>query len=153
VKIRISIFSILFFLAINNQTATSATQTLYAYAKVLRAISLTKTTDLDFGEGFQGDLAKLVDPGTPSAAALKVYGEPNRAYQIVLPANPILMTTGNGGSTQTIEVRNFEHNAGKSPKLDGVGSAVFGVGATRGALLANQAPGNYIGVFKVTVSY
>lgn len=131
--------------------ARAAQVTVTATAKVLQTIVLTKTADLDFGEGIQSDPAKVIAPAGTGAAAFSVQGEPNHSYVIVLPAAALNLTRT--GGTETIAISAFAHNAGATPTLGTTGAATFRVGGTRAALSATQVAGTYTGSFPVIVTY
>lgn len=131
---------------------SSASASASATAIVLTSIAITKTRDLSFGVGAQGDAAKVIAPtDAANSARFNVTGSANAAYNITLPANGTVNLT-NGANT--IAVSAFTSNPGVSAgQLSAAGSQVLSIGATRAALSATQAPGTYTGSFTVTVTY
>ncbi len=129
----------------------AAQQNVKIYTEVVSAIHLFKLRDLDFGEGLQGDAAKLVS--TSEGAEFSVLGEPHRAYSIIIP-HTLSMTTGSGSTaSEQIQVSNFQSQPDTSGKLDCDGKQTLRIGATRAALLPTQKSGNYLAPFTVTVLY
>ncbi|OFZ55296.1 MAG: hypothetical protein A2428_09140 [Bdellovibrionales bacterium RIFOXYC1_FULL_54_43] len=129
-------------------------------ATVIAALAITNSSALDFGEGIQGDVAKVVAPGAAENASngsFAITGEPNRAYTITLPADGavVMATAGGGVANKEIAVDSFVSNpaAGANGLLDGSGAQDVFVGATRAALLANQVTGSYTTTYTVTVVY
>lgn len=119
--------------------------------EVVSAIHLFKQKDLDFGEGLQGDPAKLIS--TLEGAEFSVVGEPHRAYSILIPSQIIMKTAGGQTPSEQIQVTNFQSSPEKQGKLDCDGKQTLRVGATRAALLQTQKSGNYLAPFTVTVLY
>ena len=126
---------------------------------VIAAIAITNVSDIDFGLAAPGDATKSVAAGTSETAtngSFSVTGQPNMAYTITLPSSPVAMTTGSGGAgNQSISVTNFTSfpNSGANGLLNNSGAQSLYVGATRAALPSNQAPGQYVGTYTVTVIY
>jgi len=139
------------------QGGNSASDTGTATASVIASLSLTNTADLAFGEGIQGDASLAVGPVT--GGQFSVVGEGLRAYNITVPADgTVIMTTGAGGTNETIAVDTFSYwsngaSSGSSGLLNGPGLDTFGVGAVRAALGASQAPGSYTATYTVTIIY
>lgn len=126
-----------------------------ATASVVAAIAIANVSDLAFGEGVQGDAAKVVAAGTSENAdngSFNVTGAPNRAYTITLPSSATL-TTGGGGANETIAVTSFTSNPSATGTLNGSGADLLLVGATRAALPLTQAAGAYSGLYSVAVVY
>lgn len=146
-------------LALPSVSAIAATATAEALQIIETAISITKTSDLDFGTASQGDDVKEVIPGDPSgeSALFQVSGEANKAYTVALPADGDVVMKNNGGGTaeSEIAVNTFASlpEAGPNGQLDGSGFQELYVGATRDAILANQVSGSYTDTFTVTVFY
>lgn len=124
---------------------------------VIQAIAITNVSDLDFGSAPPADAAKTVAAGTtdgPANGSFNVTGEPNKSYTITLPADgAVTMTTGAGGTNQTIAVGTFTSFPSANGTLSNSGSQTLLVGATRAALSASQTPGTYTGTYTVTVVY
>lgn len=137
--------------------AQAASTTANATASVIAAIAISKTSDMDFGEGIQGDGAQVMAPGGSGHASFGVTGEPNRAYTVTLPADgDVTLTTGDGvGATKQLPITSFTSNpaAGANGLLSGGGAQTLNVGATRSAIAANQVTGAYTATFTVTVVY
>ena len=133
----------------------AASDTANAVQIVTAALSITNTSDLDFGSAPQGDAAKTVLASDGTAASFDVVGTPSATYTVTLPANStIKMITAGGGTADTeIAVDNFTSASVNSGALDGSGNDTLTVGATRALLSATQTIGNYSGTFTVTVAY
>lgn len=131
----------------------AASTTADSLITIILQLSITKDRDLQFAQRAQGGLSETVTPASGSSAEFTVTGAPNTAYTITLPTS-IDMITGDGvGVTKRIEVNTFAHNAGGSPTTDGDGEVTINVGASHGAILANQVVGSYVGAFTVEVAY
>jgi hypothetical protein len=146
-------------------TATDNTTT--ASAQIVVPITISKSSDLNFGSivrSVAGGTVELAPGGTvtptgvtmftgsasiaTSAAAYTIAGEAGNAYIITLPVNNAVVL--NDGAGNSMKLTAFIHNAtgtfGASPETFQVG-ATLNVGA-------NQVAGNYISdVFDVTVAY
>jgi hypothetical protein len=136
-------------------------------ATVITPISITKNTDMNFGELAAGATAGTVvlDPagtvtvtggvdagaGTPTAATFTVSGEPNATYAITLPATAVTIDDG-AGNTMTVDT--FTSTPTPTGTLDGTGNQTLSVGATLN-VGANQVAGTYGAgaTFDVTVEY
>ena len=73
----------------------------------------------------QGTNVDLVGGGTGTPASFALSGGPDQAYAISLPDTA---TIANGPTS--VRITAFTHNAGAAPRLNGVGSHLFNVGAT-----------------------
>ncbi|HLD99226.1 MAG TPA: DUF4402 domain-containing protein [Bdellovibrionota bacterium] len=121
-------------------------------------LAISQTSALSFGTAPQGDGPVVIPAGnteTSTNGSFQITGEPNTAYSIVLPSNPITLTTGAGGANETITVSNFQSfpPEGANGALGPGGTQTLYVGATRTALSVNQARGSYSGTFMITISY
>lgn len=132
------------------QAADNADAT--ATASVTAALQITNTKDLEFGEGFTGDLAKVVAANAAEAASFDVQGEPLAAYT-VQPISDITLDLvgGSGAANEQIAVTTFLTDGVENLSAGGVDT--FTVGATRGALANDQVSGNYTGIFNVSIVY
>lgn len=129
----------------NNRIASANTQ---ARQRTIASITITKLSDLSFGESIQGDPAKIIPP-TSQGASFRVTGERNRAYSILLPSNVnIRNSTG-----QELNVSSFQSNPANTSTLKNNGSDTLFIGATLQSLSQSQAQGNYSGTFTVSVAY
>lgn len=143
-------------LLLSGNQAFAAEGTGRATMRVVAAISITSVSDLIFSEAAAGSAAETVDAGaaeTDQNASFAIIGEPNRAINITLPADGVVtMTTAGGGSPDTeVAVGTFSSNAPTA--IDASGTTELFVGATRAALTATQAAGEYEGNFIVDVVY
>jgi spore coat protein U-like protein len=139
-------------------SAQAAQTTASIFQTVTSAISISKLSDLIFGEAVQGTAAVTVAAGNAedaSNASFLVTGQPNTAYNIQLPANgTVKLTNGAGGTPETeIAINGFQSFPAAAGTLSGGGTQNLFVGATREGLLATQTTGNYVGTFTVTVAY
>ena len=139
----------------------SVTQSMTVSCIVRTPLTLTNLSPLDFasitsgGGGIfnvlptsaftkNGNGPRLVK-GSPKAASFRITGPPSTFYNIILPEEAIL--TGPKG---TLRISDFTSDQvrGSLPS----GGIVFHVGA-RLNVIADQAPGTYKGIFRVTVAY
>lgn len=159
-----NIFAALFLITIavvnvNAQNVTTAEAE--ASATIIAPLTLTKVTDLSFGNVASGSDAGTVVlstagartesgvvlpsvEGTVSAAQFTVGGLTGATYEITLPTS---ITISNGTNNMTVDT--FVHDADEI--LDS-GNETFNVGATL-KVGADQAAGSYSGDFDVTVDY
>ena len=140
-----------------------------ATATIVKAISIDKVTDLQFGKiiaaptagqvAIQTNGSRTIAAGNVvlfnqgsdhQAASFKTMGTPGAGYSLVLPADGSVSLTRTGG-TETMTIEGFVHSA--TGTLDAAtGEETFNVGATLN-VGANQAPGQYTGTFTVTAAY
>ena len=133
----------------------SDSKSLPVKAKVIAALHLTKTADLDFGDGYVGDAAFVVNPGDTGSAGFSVTGEKSKVFSVSFSAESVtLLRAGGtaGNAPDEVSVGTFTHDAGGSPALDGSGAKDFSVGATRADLIG-KTPGDYAGSVTVTIAY
>ncbi len=138
--------------------AQAATATASAKAKILQAIVVTKTADLDFATIITGAAAStvivsptgvktcgvgLVCTGTATAAAFGIVGTSGAVVTIVSDPT-VALTSGLNSMTATLLT------SAATRTLTGTDS--FTVGGTL-AVGAAQADGAYSGTFTVTVNY
>ena len=145
--------------------ANSATATANANARVVAAIGLNKTADLNFGDVVAGASlgtvvmsfggARSATGGTTlgnangaAAAAFGVTGVAAATYAITLPGSPITISDG---ASHTMTVGTFSGSKATGT-LSGGGTDSFTVGATLNVAAA-QVAGSYTGTFNVTVAY
>jgi hypothetical protein len=146
-------------------TQNSASTTASAGARIITPISITKTTDLNFGDVVAGSSAGSVVLTTAAArsstggttlgngtgvaaAAFTVAGQASSTYAITLPASTVSITSGANSMT----VDNFTSNPAGTGTLSTGGSQALAVGGTLN-VGASQATGSYTGTFTVTVNY
>jgi Mat/Ecp fimbriae major subunit len=136
--------------------AHAATATATARATILRQVTVTNTSDLQFGTIVSGASAAnvgvdtagartcgagLVCTGTTTAAGFNVTGTTGQVVTVSVPAS-VSLTSGSNNMTATLSSSNST--------LTMAGS--FTVGGSLG-VAASQADGAYAGVFTVTVDY
>jgi hypothetical protein len=145
---------------------TNKNTTMVLTATVIAALTIGSPVDLNFGGALLNDPAKIIDPtaapsgiGTVTRAQWTVQGKANTNFTVSGLPSSITMTTGDGvGVTKQIVVNNFHYyvagTAGQDTNgaLDGAGSRIVYVGATRAAILSNQAMGNYSNASGVTIT-
>jgi hypothetical protein len=136
---------------------------------IVQPLTITKTTDLDFGRVISRAAANRVTinqttgartasagvvslaAGAPFTRALfQLTGEPAYQVRITLPGTTTLTRSG-GGATMTITTWRGTTTAGLIT-LNATGQAVLGIGA-RLNVGANQASGVYTGTFTITANY
>ena len=154
--------------------AAPATQTGEAKIIVLRQLSFFKVDDLEFGDIVASNVAGVVRiqpngvrSATGGVTLVGAVGQParfaglgtyNRQVDISVSANSIQLT----GPGAPMTVSQFEIGSTPTAILSTV-PLRFRIGATNGqfnfpvgarlAVGANQAPGNYVGTFAVTLNY
>jgi uncharacterized protein DUF4402 len=143
----------------------TATTSANATARIITPISLTKNTDMNFGDvvasGSLGTVilstaaarsttggASLGSATGVTAGSFAVAGQPSATYAITLPAS----VTVDDGATHTMTVDTFNSNPSGTGALSGAGTQTLLVGATL-HVGANQVAGSYTGSFNVTVTY
>jgi hypothetical protein len=150
----------------------SATTAANAKVKIRKAITLTKTADLDFGgivisaAGTAADTAVLspanvlTAPGTngtivgtfntTAPAAFNVTGTKSATYAVTLPAAPITLVGPGGGVT----VGTFTSTSGSGTNTlsAAAGTDTLSVGGTL-TVPQTTVDGDYTGSFSVTVAY
>lgn len=146
-------------LGLGATAASAATATATARAKILRQITLTNTSDLQFGTivtsaaastvaissaGARTCGAGLVCSGTTTAADFTIGGTTGQVVTISVPASVSLTS---GGNTMTASLA---ANAATTTLVANAGA--FSVGGTL-SVGANQADGDYTGTFTATVDY
>lgn len=141
----------------------SDTATANVTADVVAAISITKTTDMNFGKVVAGATGGTVvlstasarsatggvtlgNAGATAAASFDVTGESGATYAITLPASATIVS-----GTDEMVVDAFEGDPDGTGTLTG-GSETLNVGATLN-VDASQPTGTYAGTFDVTVAY
>jgi len=160
--------SVILLLSINTHVSAQASATATATATIITPITITKTSDMNFGNvavsattngtvvmtpaGVRSSTAGVTLPGTSgtvSAAAFTVNGQSGYTYAITLPNS---LTISDGGSNSMI-VDNFTSTPTATGTLTG-GTETLEVGATLNVNLS-QAPGVYTSAtpFTVTVNY
>ncbi len=153
---------------------STAIGTATASATILRPITITKTTDMNFGNVVPSSEAGTVvllpdgtrsstagstfipsNPGTVTAAAFTIEGEGAATYSVTLPLSVSL--TGGTGTAMTVAT--FTSTPGTvagagtlSGSAGADGTQTLLVGGTL-AVGATQAAGLYSGLFDVTVAY
>ena len=146
-------------IALASTSAHAATASAAAKATILEQVTVTKTSDLDFGtivvgatggnvvlssaNGSVNCAAALVCTGTTKAAAFDVTGTTGQTVNVTT-ATSVTLNNGTNNMTATLS------GSDTSIVLDGTDA--FTVGGTL-AVAANQASGNYVGNFNVTVAY
>ena len=161
-------------LAFAASTFAQVTETANATATIISPISISKVTDLEFGNvavstgggtvvmnattGIRtvtGDCTLPATPGTVSRAQFTVGGESGYTYSITLPAGA---TTIGDGVASTMTVTPWTSSPTPTGTLTG-GTQTLYVGATLN-VGATQTPGTYSatasngsGEFSVTVNY
>jgi hypothetical protein len=148
----------------NAQSSASATAT----ATIVTPITITKTSDMNFGNvavqataggtvvmtpaGARSATSGVTLPGTPgtvSAASFTVNGQAGYTYSILLPS----AVTITDAASNTMTVDNFTSTPTPTGTLTG-GSETLNVGATLNVVMG-QTPGVYTSAtpFTVTVNY
>lgn len=147
-----------------SSASKAATTSAAVNVVVLSPISITKTSDLSFGDVYP-DIAAIgtisidsgsnrtaggaatLGPTSGTAAQFTVTGEANAAYILSLPTTAVSLNSPSG---DTMNVDTFINDG--SGTLNGGGTEIVSVGATL-RVGAKQVPGSYSGTFDVTVNY
>ncbi len=166
------VMMILFSSTILAQTFTVNTT---AAGKIGKELALTETAALHFGTmtvptgavnvilsttnvrtaSVPANITLLAQAPVHQTAAYTVYGEKEKHYNIILPANNVVTITS---GTNHMHVNDFLPNSNSQGqgsfggKLDHNGEDTFTVGATL-VLVSGQTYGVYTGIFNVTVAY
>ncbi len=143
----------------------SATTSANASATVISAITLVKTSDLNYAAAVPGGTpgtivmtpagVRSATGGTTlgsglgaSAASFTVLGQPSATYSITLPSSSTLTFA----VSNTMTVDTFTSSPSGTGTLSAGGSQTLNVGGTLN-VGASQATGLYAGSFNVTVAY
>jgi len=157
------------FAATSNAQTEKVTATAQAQATIIVPITISKTTDLNFGNviGTATGGTLILSPdgtrlesgvqlatikGTITPAVFHVTGETDYAYTVTLPSTAYTLTSTVEGATGTMTLTDFTHNATGSIAN---GDVDFSVGATLN-VTAKQAAGVYTNtatLFPVSVNY
>ncbi len=144
------------------QSSASANAT--AGARIIAPITLTKTTDLNFGDVVPGSSTGTVvlttggavsstggvtlgNSTNVAAAGFTVGGQGSETYAVTLPSSASITSGAN-----TMTVGTFTSNPAGTGTLSAGGSQTLNVGGTLN-VGASQATGSYSGSFSVTVAY
>ncbi len=142
-------------------SAQAASDTAEARARVLRALTLTNNTALDFGAvvaaagagtvqisaaGARTCGGSLTCSGTVSAAEFDITGGTSGEIVSINADPSVTLTSGVNSMTATLV------ESAATATLDGTGAATFTVGGTL-SVAASQAEGVYLGTFNVTADY
>lgn len=151
-------------LAMNAQVAHAASATGTAKAKILRQITLTNTSDLQFATIISGATASTVAvstsgaatcgagltcTGTTTAANFDIQGTNNAVVLVGGDANVTL--TGSLGGTMNAAL-SYSTNSVTLTNGPGTVGGSFQVGGTL-SVGSNQTAGDYTGTFNVTANY
>lgn len=158
----------LFLLACGTKASAQASASATSTATIITPITITKTSDMNFGNvavqvatggtvvmtpaGLRSATSGVTLPGTAgtvSAASFTVNGQSGYTYAITLP----LSVTISDASSNSMQVDNFTSTPSATGTLTG-GTETLNVGATLN-VSASQAPGVYTSAtpFTVTVNY
>ncbi len=155
----VAAFATLAALGLGATSANAATATATARAKILRQITLTNTSDLQFGTIVTGATAStvaistggartcgagLVCSGATTAADFTIGGTTGMVVTISVPAS-VTLTSGANSMTASLAA-----SAATTTLVASAGN--FSVGGTL-AVGANQVDGDYVGTFTATVDY
>lgn len=148
-----------FAIGLGATTATAASINATAKAKVIAKVSLTKQSDLDFGQIVTGAAASTVDisqanvrtcgtgltcVGTSTAGNFTVFGQNNEIVRVSVPASVTLNnTSGTGTMTATLNLGTTGQGAGVAFRVGGTLSV--GANQTEGVYASND--------FAVTADY
>lgn len=136
-----------------SQSAQAASAVGTAKLKVISAIAISNVSDLDFGQASPGDAARAIPAGTAeteSNGSFQVKGEAGASYTISLPT---VVNLTNPKSSGSVAVTDFASSPSRSGIIGAQGTQMLFVGATRAALPATLAAGDYSGSYSVTVVY
>ena len=146
-------------LGLGATAAHAATASATAKAKILRQVTLTNTTDLQFGTivssptastvvvstaGVRNCGAGLVCSGASTAAGFLVTGTSGQVVTVSVPAT-VTLSSGTNSMLSTL-------NASAATLTLAANAGAFSVGGIL-AVGADQADGDYAGTFNVTADY
>jgi Mat/Ecp fimbriae major subunit len=147
-------------LGLGATAANAATATATARAKILRQVTLTNTSDLQFGTIVTGTTAStvlisssgartcgtgLLCSGASTAAGFNVTGTSGQVVAVSVPATVTLTSTA--GNTMSASLA-----ASAATVTLAANAGSFSVGGTL-SVGANQADGDYEGTFTATADY
>ncbi|MBA4747091.1 MAG: DUF4402 domain-containing protein [Sphingopyxis sp.] len=151
--------------ALSAGTAHAASATGQAKARILRQITLTNTSDLQFATIISGATASTVVVSTAGAATcgsgLVCTGTTTAAnFDIQGTNNAVVLVSGDTSVTLTEPISSalmaasldYSTNSVTLSAGPGTVGGSFQVGGTLN-ISANQAPGDYTGTFNVTADY
>jgi len=134
--------------------------------ELLRSLTLTKLSDMDFGDlGVIGAGTAVINPvtdtmattggvlrlgGTPHAAQFRGVASGNSVVNIRIPNRAVALTRV--GGTETISLDNFTLDGQSKRAMAQAGVFTFKVGGTLRPT-AGQVDGLYTGTFDVTIQY
>jgi spore coat protein U-like protein len=139
-------------------------------ATIVRAITITGQTPLDFGEMLSGSGRITVNPVRDrytegdvevnpkipyNPAEVTISGEPNMHYRIVLPTSLLFSARGNARALRVEGLQGYSitlENLGNRGKLGPNGEDTYLIGGTL-IIPENTPPGHYRGEVPVTVTY
>jgi hypothetical protein len=151
-------------LAMNASAAQAASATGTAKAKILRQITLTNTSDLQYATIISGSTASTVAvstagavscgagltcTGTTTAANFDIQGTNNAV--VLVGGDSSVTLNGSLGGTMT-STRTYSATSVTLTNGPGTVGGSFQVGGTL-SVGANQASGDYAGAFNVTANY
>jgi Mat/Ecp fimbriae major subunit len=151
--------SLLASLGMGATAAHAATASATAKAKILRQVTVTNTSDLQFGTIVSSTAAStvvvsttgartcgtgLVCSSTASAAGFDVTGTSGQVVAVSVPAS-VTLSSGTNSMTASL-------NSSNSSLTLAANAGSFSVGGTL-SVGANQADGDYSGTFSVTADY
>jgi hypothetical protein len=145
----------------------SSAGTVNSSAVLVRTLSVSSTTPLDFGTFAPGATpgavvmsasgsrsatggVTLVTTSDGSASTVSLTGTPSTTYSVTLPAS-VLLTANTGNATMTLSTFTTTLT-GLQGTLSSAGLGSFGIGGTL-AVSGSQAIATYTGTFTVTLSY
>ncbi len=122
----------------------SSTQILFGVA-----IQLSKNRDMQFASSSPSDAAQTINAGDATSTKYTVTGNAGDTFDITFPSGTINMIDG----ANTIATNTWTSNLTSPGTLDGTGTAIIYIGATRAALGPAQASGNYTANHSLSVQY
>lgn len=151
-------------IGVTSTAAQAASTTATAKARILRQITLTNTSDLEFATIVSGATAgsvavstagtrtcptALTCTGTTTAANFNIQGT-NNAVVLIGGDNSVSLSNGSGGTMSA----SLDYSTNSVTLTAGPGSVggSFTVGGTL-SVGATQAEGTYSGIFNVTANY
>ena len=154
-------------LILPNAFAQSAAGTVTSSATLVRTLSVSSTTPLDFGTFAPGAApgtvvmsaagnrsasggVTLIASGPGSAYTISLSGTPATSYTVSLPTS-VLLNANQGSATMTLNAFTTTLT-GLQGTLNPSGIGSFGVGGTL-SVAGSQAIATYTGTFNVTLSY
>lgn len=123
------------------------------FMRVLANLNIEQVAPMVFPSAFAGAASETISLDGDNGARFVVSGQPNTSFQINIPDEVILQTGSADEENQKIKVYNFMSYPAQKGIIDSEGKQTIKLGATRDALLPDQADGEYSGTYTIEIIY